>query len=82
MSITDLAQIKLSKVEGAKELYILNEEIEIASPYMRVAFVENNNYGQMYLKLEFTDIGKDDNMRKFYTLVHTIENIFYRKLYE
>jgi len=80
MSLQQIAGIKIEKVKDSDGLYNLAEEISIVSPFMRIAFVENTKYGQMYYKLEFTDIGKDQYMKKFYTYVHTIEKIFFKKL--
>jgi hypothetical protein len=80
MSLQEIARIKIEKVKDSDGLYNLAEEISIVSPFMRIAFVETTKYGQMYYKLEFTDIGKDPFMKKFFSYVHTIENIFFNKL--
>jgi hypothetical protein len=80
MSLTDIANISISKIPKSSELYSLDEPIEIESPFMRVAFVERDRYGQMFIKVEFTDVGSNKSMNKFYTIIHTIERIFYRKL--
>ena len=80
MSIKELAEIKLERVPNTTDLFILQDEIELVSPFMRVAFVENNKYGQMYLKLEFSDINKNVQMHKFYTFIYTIENVFFKKI--
>ena len=44
MSIKELAEIKLERVPNTTDLFILQDEIELVSPFMRVAFVENNKY--------------------------------------
>jgi hypothetical protein len=80
MSLKDIANISISKIPKSSELYSLDEPIEIESPFMRVAFVERDRYGQMFIKVEFTDVGSNQSMNKFYTIIHTIERIFYRKL--
>ena len=80
MSLKDIAGIKIEKVKDSNGLYNLAEEISIVSPFMRIAFIETTKYGQMYFKLEFTNIGKDQYMNKFYSYVHTIEKIFFNKL--
>ena len=80
MSLKDIAGIKIEKVKDSNGLYNLAEEISIVSPFMRIAFIETTKYGQMYFKLEFTDIGKDQYMNKFYSYIHTIEKIFFNKL--
>lgn len=80
MSLQDIAGIKIEKVKDSDGLYNLAEEISIISPFMRIAFIETTKYGQMYFKLEFTDIGKDSYIKKFYSYIHTIEKIFFNKL--
>ena len=80
MSLQEIAGIKIEKVKDSDGLYNLVEEISIISPFMRIAFVEATKYGQLYFKLEFTDIGKDPFMKKFYSYIHTIEKIFFNKL--
>ena len=80
MSLKEIAGIKIEKVKDSDGLYNLAEEISIISPFMRIAFVEKTKYGQMYYKLEFTDVGKDPYMNKFYSYIHTIENIFFNKI--
>ena len=56
MSLQEIAGIKIEKVKDSDGLYNLVEEISIISPFMRIAFVEATKYGQLYFKLEFTDI--------------------------
>ena len=80
MSLKEIAGIKIEKVKDSDGLYNLADEISIVTPFMRIAFVEKTKYGQMYYKLEFTDVGKDSYMNKFYSYIHTIENIFFNKL--
>ncbi len=80
MSLQEIAGIKIEKVKDSDGLYNLEEEISIISPFMRIAFIETTKYGQMYYKLEFTDIGKDKYMAKFFSYIHTIEKIFFNKL--
>ena len=80
MSLQEIAGIQINKVKDSDGLYNLEDEISIVSPFMRIAFIEKTKYGQMYFKLEFTDVGKDAYMNKFFTYVHTIEKIFFNKL--
>jgi len=80
MSIKQLASIKIDKVKDSSDLYSLEDEISFVSPFMRVAFVENTKYGQLYFKLEFTDMNKNETMNKFHKLIYTVEQIFYSKI--
>jgi flagellar biosynthesis GTPase FlhF len=80
MSLRELSNISISKIPKTTELYALDENIELVSPYMRVAFVERDRYGQMFIKLEFTDVGSNISMNKFYAIIHTVERIFFNKL--
>ena len=69
MSLKDIANISISKIPKSTELYSLDEPIEIESPFMRVAFVERDRYGQMFIKVEFTDVGSNQSMNKFFPMM-------------
>ena len=80
MSLRELSCIPISQIPKTRELYAIDEPIELISPFMRVAFVERDRFGQMFIKLEFTDVGQNKSMNSFYTIIHTLERVFYKKL--
>jgi hypothetical protein len=78
MSISELSKLKIEKINDS--LYRLETPIQFITPFMRVVFPVENNYGSLFLKLEFSNVAEDKKMKKFYSLIHTIEETFYLKL--
>ena len=79
MSIQELMNMPIKSFDPKKGLYVLEHPIYIESPMMRVGFIEEK-FGNLYFKLEFTDIETNVKMRTFFKLIHALETSTYKRL--
>jgi len=75
-----LFNIKISPIDNSSTLFKLEQPVELVSPFMRVVFPIEENYGNLYLKLEFSNYRENEKMLKFFKLLYSLEQSYCTKL--
>ena len=70
--------IDISKIKIKNKIIEYNGKrgLRILTPKMRIPFGLDNEYGKYLLKMEFTNVYDNDEMKEFFEFINNLEKFF------